>query len=506
MERLKDFADKGNAISKYALGRYHMIIQPDSDSLEQAITLIEAAALAGIPDALCAQALLYRAGHYGWADREKAKELLKEAYDKGSEFAVRDYLRQQIFGSHGTEANPQGVVDVIKDWMLVEENDDIAVVNPIYYELLGDAYVQLGDMENAKKYLKKAIAMGYVEAYSVYCTLFDSTDENGSRSEYMSVLDLGCDAGESSCFLFRAFALIDEYDRCEDEQKEQLTARIKEDLEKAVALGNDMAPYFIGNAYYYGKYGFEENDLEAWNWLVEGCRRDDCFAYSQIAQVILDGHQPGELKEGMLEYCQLKALRYGDEDQLSNVVEAYHNGKLTFAAPEIEKYYIPKFNSLFIDDEEEEEDEEILDGFLEPDYKLIAIIKTDGTADIIEFDVEEGWDELPDYIGAKRLDAVRVMPFYNIGKKVGYTTDHITGWVDNIGLIKGLPMNRVGCMVYPGPIAGDMILTLEDDKYHPKSFRSLSMLKEVIADLDAKLVRVDLDDGPDDDGRFDAWA
>lgn len=510
MARLKDFADKGNAVSQYAFGRYHMIIRPESDSLEQAITLIEAAAKAGLPDALCAQGLLYRAGHYGWADNEKAKELLHEAYVKGSDFAIRDYLCQKIYGTHGTEANPQSVVNVIKDWMLVEESDDIAVVNPIYYELLGHAYAQLGYKENAEKYYKKAIAMGYVEAYSDYCILFNSTDENGSRPEsYLSKLDLGCDAGDSFCFLFRAFAHMEEFDSCEDEQKEQLTAKIKEDLEKAVEQGSDMAPYFLGNAYYYGKYGFEENDMKAWNWLIDGCERDDSFAYSQIAQIILDGHQPEEVKEGTLEYCQLKALRYGDEDQLRNVVEAYRNGKLTFAAPEIEKYYIPKYDSLPHDEQEEEDedDEEILDDFLESDYKLIAIIKTDGTTDIIEFDVEEGWDELPDYIGAKRLDAIRVMPLYNIGKELGYTTDHITGWVDNMGLLKDLPMNQVGCMIYSGPIAGDMILTLESDSgYHPKSFESLERLKKVIAALGAKLVRVDLDDGPDDDGRFDAWV
>ena len=138
------------------------------------------------------------------------------------------------------------------------------------------------------------------------------------------------------------------------------------------------------------------------------------------------------------------------------------------------------------------------------DLKLIAIIKTDGTADIIEFDVTY-WDELPAFVGADRLDAIRVQPLYDISSKLGYP-EHITGWVDNMGLLKDLPMNPIGCRIYPGPIAGDMILTLEDSKYNPMSFDDLDDLKEVIADLGAKLVRIDLDDGPDDDGRFDAWA
>jgi hypothetical protein len=51
-----------------------------------------------------------------------------------------------------------------------------------------------------------------------------------------------------------------------------------------------------------------------------------------------------------------------------------------------------------------------------------------------------------------------------------------------------------------------MILTLEDAKYHPMSFNSLNDLKQVITALGAKLDNIILDDGPDDDGRYDAWS
>ena len=85
-------------------------------------------------------------------------------------------------------------------------------------------------------------------------------------------------------------------------------------------------------------------------------------------------------------------------------------------------------------------------------------------------------------------------------------TDHITGWVDNMGLLKDLMMNPIGCKIYPGPIAGDMILTLEDANYKPKSFTDVYELKKVVAALGAPLNGVYLDDGPDDDGRYDPWA
>ena len=75
-----------------------------------------------------------------------------------------------------------------------------------------------------------------------------------------------------------------------------------------------------------------------------------------------------------------------------------------------------------------------------------------------------------------------------------------------MGQMKGLPTNPIGCKHYPGPIVGDMILTLEDGRYNPKSFESIETLKQVIAALGAKLDNILLDDGPDDDGRFDPWA
>ena len=139
------------------------------------------------------------------------------------------------------------------------------------------------------------------------------------------------------------------------------------------------------------------------------------------------------------------------------------------------------------------------------DDKFIAIIKTDGSAEIIEFDVEY-WDELPEYIAAKRLDAVRVVPLYDIAEELGLD-EHITGWVDDRGLLKNLNDNPVGCKIYPGTIAGDMILTLEDDDYKPKSFNDLDVIYSVLNKLGVTEIEENLDDEYDEeDGRFDAWS
>ncbi|MBO6026144.1 MAG: hypothetical protein J6P73_02770, partial [Bacteroidales bacterium] len=153
--------------------------------------------------------------------------------------------------------------------------------------------------------------------------------------------------------------------------------------------------------------------------------------------------------------------------------------------------------------EDEDEDE---DDYYVPEMMLMAIIDTNGKADIHEYDVDGGWDDLPPMIGAKRLDAIRTQPLYDLSEKMGYTNNHITAWVDNMGLLKNLPMNPVGCRLYPGPIAGDMILTLEDNKYNPLSFNDVDELKKIIAELGATFRNLYLDDGPDDDGRYDAYS
>lgn len=145
------------------------------------------------------------------------------------------------------------------------------------------------------------------------------------------------------------------------------------------------------------------------------------------------------------------------------------------------------------------------DDFYYNDDKFIAIIKTDGSAEILEFDVEY-WDELPDYIAAKRLDAVRVMPLFDIAEELGLD-DHITGWVDDSGLLKNLDKNPVGCKIYPGAIAGDMILTLEDDNYIPKNFNDLDVIYDILCKLGVTEIEENFDDEYDEeDGRFDAWS
>lgn len=501
---LKEHAEKGNAMAQYAYGRYLEAIRPDDKALEQADAYFKSADAAGYPDGLYAQSLLYKAGHYGMVDREEANRMIDDAAARGSIQAKRVQYQRYIFGWDGVEPNPQKAIDDIRKKIGDNESDDIAVVNPMLYNLIGQAYEELDDLENAEKYYRKSIRMGYIESYNDLSFLH----VNHNEPDADDIIEEGCKAGDARCFVYRAARLMDDYDNRNEREQKKLTERIKQDLKTAVEKGDDEAHYYLGCAYYYENYGFEKDNAEAWNWFFEGTKHDNGNAYGMLALMISQEDNPYEVSDGLLEYCTIMALRNGDQDMLSAVVESYRNGEFTDYAAEIERYYIPEYDSLphEEDDEDYEDEDEDEDDYYVPEMMLMAIIDTNGKADIHEYDVDGGWDDLPPMIGAKRLDAIRTQPLYDLSEKMGYTNNHITAWVDNMGLLKNLPMNPVGCRLYPGPIAGDMILTLEDNKYNPLSFNDVDELKKIIAELGATFRNLYLDDGPDDDGRYDAYS
>ena len=530
---LKSLAEHDYALSLYAYGRWLEALRPETDSigitdeslssLDVADEYLKKAEKAGVSDAIYAQAILLKAGHYGLVDREKFSEMIQTAVDKGSFLAEQYIYRQTIYGWNGIEADPKRIVDGLKKWLNGNESDDILEVNPGYYRVLGDAYAELNDKHNAEHYYRKAINMGYIEAWSDLCGLHYNDED------FLDLLDQGCEACAANCLVVRATRHMDDYDELERKYQDELennpimakatknqllgmTGDIMEDLLSGCEEGSDMAPYYIGDIYHHGSYGFKKDLVSAWNWYVEGANRDDGDAYLALSLMISNHENPIELpdEEKTMYYYVMMALRNNvNSDIFDTVVEGYLDGEFSDYAEEFERYYLPEYYRKHENDEAEEDEDEDEEEENENDdvyeNKLIAVVKTNGKADIIEFDVEEGWDELPEFIGAKRLDAIRTQPLYDITEQLGLN-DHITAWVDNMGLMKDLPMNPIGCKLYPGPIAGDMILTLEDAKYNPKSFNDIDTLKQVIAALGATLDQIMLDDGPDDDGRYDAWS
>ena len=353
---MKKVADKGYAIAMYALGRYHLLVQPDDDSLDKASDLFVAAAKGGIGEALLGTALLYRDGHFGEADFDRYISLRDEAIEQGSVKAFYMKAKDIINGTNGYEADPKQVLDefsdIVKD-ATGEANKDIFVFEPEYYDLLGRAYEALGDIDKAEEAYIQAVSMGYYESLAqlIYMMCYDEDGNLVEKEMYDKYIEIGCEHNDAYCFTLRGDIKDEDYEALDPREKAKKTAQIKADLEKAYDLGDNIAPLILGNNYYYGSLGFEKNNEKAWKWYNSGAVYSSPSCYDMMATMIEDGNCPRKYDEEYRAYCVLCAYRLGDDDRLEDVVIDYQNGLLDNYKDEIKKYYLPRYEDMAPDDD-----------------------------------------------------------------------------------------------------------------------------------------------------------
>ena len=497
VELLKTYVEKGDVLSQFTLGRYHQVV---TASYDEASDLFVAAGKVGLADAAAALSIMYRLGQLGEIEIDKEKYLasLSDAFEKGSELACYQMFKAQTLGHDGMEAKPQDVIDCIKNWLNGDESEDIQKVNPMFYEILGLAYQVLDDWETSADYYAKSVRMGRVECYPDYLILtsynhdFELIDKDG----YYKGIETGCQLGIAYCYYMRATLNKDRYDETEDaKEQEALHTVIAEDLNTASQLGDGNATLQLGYYNYYGEYGFEENDKEAWIEFIDATTMNMADAWSMLAQIVLDGNSPEDkLPANFVPYCRLMALRLGDDEQLIPVILAYHSRALGKYKNEITKYYIPQYDAL--------PDEVKVTYF---GLSFIALIKPTGKADLIEFDFEkETWEELCEVIDAKQMDPIRSGALKQIAKDLELE-DNITAWVDSEAQAKGLEENPTGDKIYPG-VLGHVILTLEDEDGNQHCFSDIYELEDIIEQLGCEVENIYYEEFPDNDERWDPHA
>lgn len=363
IESVKEWADKGNGCAEYLLGRYHMLCSPDADSMNVAEELFLSAEKKGIVDATACLAIMYRDGLLGFVDRSEYFHLRDKAFDKNSYKAFSLKSLDVIYGNRDTEPHPEKVLEALLK-SIVDENgneyDDPLKVEPELFDLIGQAYDKLGQQEKAAEYYEKAIGLGYCDALQnfIFATCCDENGNIVDVDTYNEYVKIGCENDDAICHLLRASMSEDEYAALNDEEKTDATKRIKADLLRAYSLGDHIAPWVMGNNYYYGNLGFEENDAEAWMWYAKAALLHYADGFEMLATMIEEGHSPDHnLPEEYAEICWLKALRLREsEERLEKVCEAYTHGKLTTFASEIEQYYLPKYEQTEEDDDPEDDD------------------------------------------------------------------------------------------------------------------------------------------------------
>lgn len=368
---LKGLADKGYPFAQLAMGRYHHLCRPERNSINMAEQYYQEAYKNGMPDAYAFLAVMVRDGALGISNENKYLEMRNEAYKKGSFKAMELIAKDTIYGNY-SEPRPKEVLESLLEIATDEQGDwitDPLLVEPAVYDWIGKAYEQLGDKENAEKAYLQAAEMGFTESFGSYIiTKFLDNELNVNDPElYAKHLEIGCSFNETLCYCLRGDMKEEQYNALPVELQPRMTTWMKQDLIKAYELGDNMAPYLLGNDYYFGKLGFEEDDEEAWKWFSRGALYSSSECYKMLAQMIEEGHCPDENfadNDNYLFYCKLCALRLGNNDMLIPVVRAYTNGMLTDFADEIEQFYLPKVKEEDLrgplpgEEDEEEYDEE----------------------------------------------------------------------------------------------------------------------------------------------------
>ena len=338
IDALKVGAQQGDALSLYRLGRYHISVRPEAESVDLARELFHRAADAGVADAMAAQALMWKGGEMGLVDRQKSRELMDAAFAAGSHLAAKWVLLDMIYGRE-READIAGATSYLN--ALMAQSDE-----PTWLYIMGCAVEEQGDRAEAAVWFHKAVDAGVKDAYIDLASV-TTIDKNGNIVDYdgyIELLESGAAAGDGQSLTLAVLESISAIDLCEDEQQaQQYRADALSDLELALNLGDAYAAYQLGEIYLNGAYGVEQSVESAWEYYTRGAILGSAFCYEAIYELMDEG-----MVTESADYKALAALfgaRAGSWRLKGEVVKLYNTGALTSFAPEIEQYYLPLFDT-----------------------------------------------------------------------------------------------------------------------------------------------------------------
>ena len=337
LEMLNTYEEKGNPYATYALGRYHLIVQPDEDSLEKAERMYNYAYKHGIADAGAALSIALRYGRFGYIDRRRSHELFIEALEKDSRLAAYRQLNNIIFGDNGIEKNPGKALTIVNGLIETDGEEE-----PNWAFLKGVVIADIYGDASSIPYFQKAISVGSIGAISVYpYTLMDEDDQNMGKEAFVNALKEGMEKDVHDCFYSYAFEVDND-----DEEVRNL-------LHKAHELGSTQATRLLGDIYQAMAEEDEDNYLKAWEYYNTGARHGS----GECMEKLFDMAEKGdvEISEQRKGYIAICGARLESQKLINAVVEAYKHGRLTEFAAEIEQYYIPAYAPDFEEEMEEEE-------------------------------------------------------------------------------------------------------------------------------------------------------
>ena len=331
--------ERGNPLACYRLGRFHISVRPQVDSVAIAAQLFEKAERGGVADATAALALMWKSGDMQIVNHLKYKQMLAEALEHNSSLAAKCTLLDMIYGSNH-KVDIEGAMESLN--MLMAQSDE-----PTWYYIMGCAVEEQMGKAEAVEWYRRAVDAGMTDAY-IDLAFASTMDDEGvivDYESYTNILYEGIEADDGKSLTLWALEELSAVEATEDEKdREHFRSGAITDLENAIMLGDPYAAFNLGNIYLYGSYDIPQSTSTAWSYYAKGAILGSALCYEAMYDMVADGAISKDSE--YLEYLALYGTRCGSELLMSEVVKLYKSGALTEYATEIEQYYLPRIKML----------------------------------------------------------------------------------------------------------------------------------------------------------------
>ena len=342
---IKQAAGYGNIYAQFAYGRYHIVVKPTPKSIALSLQLFTAAHEKGLADATASLAEAWRYGDYQMVNHEKADQMLANAMEMQSEYAVVLRLKELIYGTAIKEGNAEEALKMAKSQLYDNPNECKYNSAWLYYMAL--AYINLGNKKDGENYLGHATNDDFLDSWVDLAILRGHIDENGEITDsvaYIDTLREGAKRGGLESRLFLAWKEIEEFNNLpSDQQTEQVANELITELEECYRHGSRAAAECLGDIYYNG-YCLQSQDMDkAWEWYEKAAKWDLPSAYEKLYDMVYYHDKDLDLHEH--DMLALKGARLGSRHLLDQTVIIHTYGRLEEYAEEIETYYDPIFDA-----------------------------------------------------------------------------------------------------------------------------------------------------------------